>query len=310
MLLPALIIALGGYRQPLVLADLTRDVALRERTIAFLTSHLEQPHVEPTNRLRYWIAYANFRQSAVVAEQVATASTREALLELTVLASRHHFRATLLTHQFGLDDPRDWLDEARTIGAPWEFVSPYLNAPGGAASSDAVWRERTWLARIDPTQTTDIEERFARERPEEDFNAEWVSTFDEGDALPESSVTTLDGATIDFRRAAVDGWTAILVWSTACEACAADLLRFDALAREYAGHVLLVSTDRDAEMVRLFLADRGLTASVVLAPPALAAQLNAVPGTRLLASPDRVVVPLRGVRWEQDLRRAFSLIAR
>ena len=310
MLLPALIIALGGCREPLVLADLTGDVALRDRIIAFLTTRLEQPHVEPTNRLRYWIAYANFRQSGVLSAQIATAPTREAMLERTVLASRYHFAAALLTHQFGLDDPNEWLDETRALGAPWEFISPYLDAPGTAASDNAVWRQRLWLARIDPAQATAIEERFARERPDEDFNAAWVSTFDDGEALPESTVTTLDGTTTDFRRTAIDGWTAILVWSATCGVCETDSVRFDALAREYPGHVLLLSADRDAETLRLALADRGLTVAVVLAPPTLVAQLNAAPGTRLLASPDRVAVPLRGARWEQDVRRAFSLIAR
>ncbi len=310
MLLPALIIALGGWREPVALADATSDAALRDRTIAFLTARLARPHAEPTNRLLYWMAYANFRQGAAVAASKSAAPTRVVLLQLVVLESQYHLRATLLTRQFGLGDRRDWLDESRALGAPWEFISPYLAMPEASASPTAVWRQRIWLARIDPMQTAEIEARFARERPDEDFNAAWVETFDEGVALPEATVTTPDGAPIDFRRTAIDGWTAILVWSTACDACRADLLRFDALAREYGGHVLLVSTETNAEAVRLWLADRGLAVPAVLAPAALVGELNAPPGTRLLVSPDRVVVPLRGQHWETDVRRAFSLIAR
>lgn len=310
VVLPALWIALGGWREPLALADATNDAAVRDRTIAFLAGRLQQPHFEPTDRLRYWLAYASFRQGAEIAAHVPAAATRDESLRLSMLAFQHRLRATLLTRQFGLGDRREWIDDARALGAPWEFISPYLAAPTTVASADATWRERIWLARIDPSTVGDLEARFARERPDDDLNAMWVATFDEGEALPESTVTLLDGTSIDFRRSAVDGWTAILVWSMACDTCAADLARFDALAREYAGHMLLLATDPDPESVRLFVADRGLALSVVVAPPALVDQLHAVPGTRLLVSPDRVVVPLRSSWWEQDLRRAFAVPGR
>jgi hypothetical protein len=310
LVLPVLWVALGGWREPLVLADASADGALRDRTIAFLTTRLEQPHVEPANRLRYWIAYASFRQSAAVAAQISSAPTRDALLRLTVVASQYHVRATLLTHQFGLDDPHDWLDESRALGAPWEFISPYLAAPQTSASADAVWRERIWLARIDPTQAADTEARFERERPNDDFNNAWVETFDAGVALPEATVTTLGGDEIDFRRSAVDGWTALLVWSPGCGSCVTDVERFDALAREFPGHILLVATGADVERVRLVLADSGITAPAVVAPPSLVAELRAARGSRLLVSPDRVFVALRGERWELDLRRALAVPSR
>jgi hypothetical protein len=307
VVLPALWIALGGWREPLVLADVTADVALRERTIAFLTWRLEQPHVEPTNRLLYWIAYANFRQNAAVSAQMATAPTLDALLQLTLTASRYHFRATLLTRQFGLDDRSDWFDESRALGAPWEFISPYLAAPQPAASAAAVWRERLWLARIDPAQAAEIETRFARERPNDDFNAAWAETFDEAMALPEATVTTLGGDDVDFRRSVIVGWTALFVWMPSCGPCQPDLERFDALAREFPGHVLLLASGGDVEQIRLQLADQGFTLPTVVVPTTLVTELSASPGARLLVSPDLVFVRLRGVRWEQDLRRAFAV---
>jgi hypothetical protein len=311
VVLPALWIALGGWREPLVVADLTGDVALRERTIAFLTARLDEPHVVPTNRLLYWIAYANFRQNAAISAQIATAPTLDALLQLTVTASRYHFRATLLTHRFGLDDRNEWLDEARALGAPWEFLSPYLDAPQTGASAAAVWRERVWLARIDPSQAAEIETRFARERPSDDFNVAWVETFDEAMALPEATVMTLGGDEVDFRRGGViDGWTALLVWAPACGECRPDLERFDALAREFPGHVLLLASGGDVEQIRLLLADRGLALPAVVVPATLVAELSAAPGARLLVSPDLVFVRLRGERWEQDLRRAFAVAPR
>jgi hypothetical protein len=308
--LPALWIALGGWREPLVLADVTADMALRERTIAYLTVRLDGPHVVPTNRLLYWIAYANFRQNAAVSAQMATAPTREVLLQLTLAASRYHFRATLLTHRFGLDDRSEWLDESRALGAPWEFISPYLAAPQPAASSAAVWRERMWLARIDPASAGEIETRFVRERPNDDFNAAWVETFDEAMALPEAKGTTLAGDEIDLRRGGVAGWTALFVWMPACETCGPDLERFDALAREYPGHVLLLASGADVEQIRLELADRGLTIPAVVVPTSLVSELSAVPGSRLLVSPDLVFVRLRGERWELDLRHAFAVSTR
>jgi len=308
--LPVLWTALGGWREPLLVADATGDVALRDRTIAALTARLGGPHVEPANRLLYWIAYANFRQSAAVAAQMAAAPTRDAALRLTLVASRYHYAATLLTRRFGLDDPREWRDEAHALGAPWEFISPYLAAPQPAASHEAGWRERIWLARIDPSQVDDIEARFARERPDEDFNTAWVQTFDEGVSLPESTVTTLGGDAVDLRRDVVNGWTAMLAWTPDCEACRDDLLRFDALGRAFPVHALLLAIDQDVERVRLSLADRGITLPTIVAPTALVRELRVSAGSRILVSPDRVFVPLRGVRWEDDVRRAFSLAPR
>lgn len=310
VVLPALWMALGGWREPLVLADVTDDAVLRDRTIAALAARLQQPHFEPTDRLRYWLAYASYRQAASIAARVPWAATRDESLRLSMLAYQHRQRAKLLTRQFGLGDRREWLDEASALGAPWEFISPLLAAPTTVASDDSTWRDRIWLARIDPSTVGELETRFARERPDDDLNAMWVTTFDEGEALPESTVTTLDGTSIDFRRHAVSGWTAILVWNRACDACRGDLARFDALAREYAGHALLLVTDPDPESVRLVLADRALALSAIIAPPALVDQLHAVAGTRLLVSPDRVFVPLRSAEWEADLRRAFALPAR
>jgi hypothetical protein len=309
--LPILWSALGGWRQPLVLSDAAGDVALRDRTIAFLTARLQAPHVEPTDRLRYWLAYASYRQGLSIAVRMPTATTRDESLRLGLLAFQHRQRATLLTHQFGLGDRREWIDEARALGAPWEFISPYLAAlEPNAALGDAAWRERIWLARIDPSSALELEAQFSRERPDGDLNAMWVGALDEGVALPEGTVTTLDGTGLVFRRTAVDGWTAILVWSVECMACEADLARFDALAREYVGRVLLLATDADTERVRLSLADRGVTLPTVVAPPEVVGHLSAAPGARLLVSPDRVFVPLRGDNWETDLRRAFSLAGR
>lgn len=308
MLLPALIIALGGWREPLVLADVLGDhgIALREQTIAFFVDRLRAPHFEPTNRLRYWLAYADDRQAAALYKEAATVTQPQRKLDASTRAYIHMSQASFLTHEFGLDDRSDWIGEALALGGRFEFITPYVSYIEEHATGSA-WRERTWLARIDPSTLSDLQTRFARERPGDSFDALWTSTFDDGMALPEGTLTTTDGERLDVRRSRTAVWTAVLVWSRACAGCVADLERFDALAREFPDRVMAITADGDAESARLFLADHGLTVPAAVVDRTFLEQLRAEPGAKLVISPRALFVQLRGERWEADARHALAV---
>jgi hypothetical protein len=318
LLVPLLYTALGGWREPLALADwLEQDprrtvaaegVALRERMIPFLTERLRAPHPEPTNRLRYWLAYADDRAAASAERGAAAPSTPQQKLDLFVRTFLRLQQAALLTHQFGLEDPREWDDEARALAGPTQFIARYVDRLEQTPSNrERAWGERIWLARVDPSTVADVETRFARERPGDSFNAEWARTIEGGMSLPEGTLTTTDGESRDLRRTLEGRWTALLIWSPSCEACRGDLERFDALARQFTGRVFAITAEADAEAVRLFLADHGWSLPAAVVPASVVEQLRASPGSRFLVSPGLRFAELRGVRWEDDLRRALSV---
>jgi len=306
VLLPALIIALGGWREPLALADVLGDrgVELRERTIAFLIDRLRTPHFEPTNRLRYWLAYADDRQARALRRQITAASTAPQRVDISTAAYVRMAQASFLTREFGLDDPGDWSNEARSLGAPSEFISPYIRYIE-EHSNESAWTERIWLARIDPSTLPDLETRFARERPGDSLDHVWASTLESGMALPEGSITMTDGESRDFRRSLGGRWTVLVMWDATCDVCRGDLDRIDVLARSYPSNVLLLTTG-DAESVRLALADRGVTIPAAVVAPAVIDQLRAQPGSHLLVSPRLLFNELRGPHWEDDARRALQ----
>ncbi|HZR23417.1 MAG TPA: hypothetical protein VFA59_07520 [Vicinamibacterales bacterium] len=312
VLLPALIIALGGWREPLVLADVLGDdgVALRERTIAFLIDRLRTPHFEPTNRLRYWLGYADDRQAQAYDARETSLPNRADQLTARMRAFTATQQAALLTHQFALEDPADWVDEARTLGGDMQFLTRYidhLDQGGTDRLRDVAWHERLWLARIDPSQRDEIALRFARERPQDSFDAAWAGTFDDDSvALPEGTLTSIDAVHTDLRRSRPQAWTILLVWDVRCQTCLADLVRFAALAREFPEQVLTITADDDSEAVRLWLADHSLTVPVGLVDRSVVEQLRAVPGSKFVISPRGMSTRLRGERWEEDARHALQ----